>query len=187
MHRSHSATTEHFVTVFDTAFLPQGLRSIDRCNAWRENFILWVLATDGKVAGYLQRLALPNLTVVSALEMETAELGQVKPHRSRGEYCWTLTPFTFQVVFDRCPTAERATYLDADVYFFDSPWRLIEELVVAGRDVLITEHAYAGICDFGEPCTADSVQFTCRRTAAGVLEVVDWWKQPLPGAVLCTN
>ena len=76
---------------------------------------------DEAVERHLRQLALADLHIVPLAEIETPELLRVKPGRTRGEYCWTITPFTCQAVLDRDPLAQRATYVDADLFFLDDP------------------------------------------------------------------
>src|SRR5580700_1649533 len=115
------APREHFVTLFDDSFLPIGLALYESLVAHAGPFRLWVVAIDDAVENHLSQLALPDLTVIPLRTLETPELLAVKPGRTRAEYCWTLTPFTAQAVFDRDPTARRATYVDADVFFSADP------------------------------------------------------------------
>lgn len=169
---------EHFVTLFDSNFLPMGMNLHNSLMSHGQPFHLWIICMDELVEKQLARIALSNVTLLPLESVETPELLAVKPERSRGEYCWTLTPFTFQMVFVRDSTVDRVTYLDADLFFFATPQLLFSELETAGKDVLITEHAYAPEYEFylnlsGRFC----VQFmTFRRTAAAA-KVMRWWQE----------
>ncbi len=123
---------EHFVTLFDDSFLPIGLALYQSLVARARPFRLWVVAIDNDVEQHLAELALPDLAVIPLPSIETPELLAVKSGRSRAEYCWTLTPFTAKAVFDRDPTALRATYVDADVFFLADPRVLLDELDLVG-------------------------------------------------------
>jgi hypothetical protein len=137
-----TSDVEHFVTLFDNNFLPMGLCLHQSLLAQGGPFRLWVICMDEQVESNLKRLALPHVETIPVREMEDERLLAVKPGRSRGEYCWTLTPFVSQAVFDRDKSVERVTYLDADLFFFGSPQPLFEELEQSGKDVMITDHAY---------------------------------------------
>ena len=170
--------TEHFVTLFDSKFLPMGMALHNSLISQGQPFHLWIICMDDKVEQQLGLVALPNVTLLPLASMETSELLEVKPGRSRGEYCWTLTPFTFQAVFDRDDSITRVTYLDSDIFFFDTPLTLLREFDASGKHVLITEHAFAPEYDFyvnlsGRFC----VQFmTFRRSAEGK-KVMRWWQE----------
>lgn len=168
---------EHFVTLFDSHYLPQGLCLYRSLEEQGEPFHLWIVAMDDACADALASFALRHATVVPLSEIETEALRAVKPGRSIAEYCWTLTPFLPSYVFERAPGLPRATYVDADVFFFQPPGMLIRELVDSGRDVLITEHAFApehvSALRYGRFC----VQFVTFRNTAGGRRVLQWWQE----------
>lgn len=169
---------EHYVTLFDSNFLPMGLTLHSSMVTHCCPFHLWIICMDDLVEEQLARIALPHVTLLPLKSVETQELLEVKPERSRGEYCWTFTPFCFQSVFDQDEKIERITYLDSDLFFFNNPMILFNELDSVGKDILITEHAYAPEYEYylnlsGRFC----VQFmTFRRTAAAA-KVMQWWQE----------
>ena len=135
--------TEHYITLFDSAFLPQGLALHSSLQRHGGDFHLWILAMDNSAASILQTLELHRTSVVPLAAIEGPELLAAKLDRSTAEYCWTVTPFTPDVVFERDPQAERATYVDADVWLLKDPRVLFRQLENSGADALITPHAYA--------------------------------------------
>jgi hypothetical protein len=167
---------EHYVTIFDSNFVLSGLALHASLVAHGAPFRLWVLATDDLAIRQLERLALPHLSVIPLREVETPELLSVKGGRTVGEYCWTLTPFAPAAVFQRDPSVERVTYLDADLYFFDSPAGFLEELDGTTADVLVTEHAYAPEYDKTALSGRFCVQFLTFRNTPGGREVMRWWQ-----------
>lgn len=168
---------EHFVTLFDNNYLPMGLALHHSLRAQGQPFHLWIVCMDELVEQHLIRLALPHVSLIPLHEVEDAHLLAVKPLRSRAEYCWTLTPFTPQFVFERDAQVERVTYLDADLFFFDSPRLLLDEFEHSGKDVLITEHAYDPRYDKSRKSGRFCVQFmTFRRTEAAI-KVMHWWQE----------
>lgn len=170
-------TEEHFITLFDSKFLPMGLCLHASLMEHAHPFRLWVLCMDDAVLQQLSRMKLENVSLIALEEVETEALKSVKKSRSRGEYCWTLTPFTPQFVFDRAEDAERATYIDSDVYFFDSPSILLDELDESGKDVLITEHAYSPEYDKSAISGRFCVQFITFRRNHGGMKVMQWWQE----------
>jgi len=131
---------------------------------------------DETVEKQLLELNLPSTTIVPIREVETKELLSVKTNRSIGEYCWTLTPFTPQIVFDRAPQVKRATYIDADLFFFSSPEKIFRELEAIDKDVLITEHAYAKEYDQTATSGRFCVQFMTFNNNTGGKRVLHWWQ-----------
>ncbi|MGQ3685116.1 MAG: glycosyl transferase [Candidatus Loosdrechtia sp.] len=168
--------TEHFVTLFYSNFLPMGMALHSSLKAHAQTFHLWILCMDELVEKQLKMISLPNVTLISLKEVETKELVDVKSVRTLGEYCWTLTPFTPQVVFERDPTADRVTYLDADIFFFDDPSILIQELDQNRKHVLITEHAYDPYYDQLLASGRFCVQFLTFRRTEQAVRVMKWWQ-----------
>lgn len=172
-----TAHIEHFVTYFDNNFLPVGLCLHASLLEHGQPFHLWILCMDELVEQNLQHLELPHVTLIPLREAEDARLLAVKPTRSRGEYCWTLTPFTPQFVFDRDTQVNRVTYLDADLFFFASPKLLLDEFERSGKHVLITEHAYAPEYDRTVQSGRFCVQFMTFCRSQGGVGVMKWWQE----------
>lgn len=171
---------EHFVTLFDNNFLPMGLCLHASLLEHGYPFHLWILCMDELVEQNLERLVLPHVSLIQLREVEDARLLAVKPTRSRGEYCWTLTSFTPQFVFDRDPKVQRVTYLDADLFFFAPPKLLLDEFEHSGKHVLITEHAYDPRYErFGRAKRGGRfcVQFITFRRTPESTKVMRWWQK----------
>jgi hypothetical protein len=171
------AATEHYVTLFDGGFLPFGLCLHESLSHHAGDFHLWIVCMDEPAETALRRLALPNVSLIPVAEIETPQLLGVKAGRTRGEYCWTLTPFVPAAVFARCETAARVTYLDADLFFFASPLALFEELDSSGAHVLITEHAYDPDYDHSATSGRFCVQFMTFARSPQAGKVLDRWQR----------
>ena len=175
LQQPQSDGTEHYVTLFDANFLPQGLCLYYSLVRHGGDFVLWVLCLDRECLDTLQRLNLPRLCLLDLELLETPELRDIKPSRSRAEYCWTLTPFVIRFAFEADSKVQRVTYLDADMFFFKSPQSIFEEFEASGKSVLITDHAYAPEYDnsavSGQYCV-QLISFT-RFSAEPVRQ---WWE-----------
>ncbi|MGN6580917.1 MAG: hypothetical protein ACTHJ1_13155 [Bordetella sp.] len=167
---------EHYITLFDSLFLPQGLALHMSMERHAGAYTLWVLCMDEKAHDVLEKLSLPNVRLLRVGELETEELKRVKPGRSKGEYCWTLTPFTPRFVFEADASASRVTYIDADIWFRKSPAALFAELEHSGKHVLITDHAYAPEHDQSATSGQYCVQFMT-FTRNGGEAVRKWWEE----------
>lgn len=167
---------EHFVTVFNTSYLPAGLCLYHSLREQTGPFRLWVLCMDTTVEACLRELALPEVNLIPISEVESEALLAVKPGRTTGEYCWTLTPFAPEFVMVRDPSVKRVTYVDADLYFFDDPGILLDEFEASGAHVLITEHAYAPKYDKSAKSGIFCVQFMPFRNTPEAREVMHWWQ-----------
>lgn len=174
-----SRPVEHFCTLFDANFLPYGMTLAGSLERHAGPYRLWVLCMDEKVEAHLRRLGLPNVELIPLREVEAEAPGllTVKPGRTAGEYCWTLTPYIFDAVFRRAPEAARVTYLDSDLFFFDAPSLLLSELEASGKGVLITDHAYDPQYDQSAKSGRFCVQFITFGRDPASLEVNRWWRE----------
>ena len=150
---------EHFVTIFDSLFLPQGIALHCSMERHIDSYVLWVICVDEEAYRVLTQLNLPNLQPLDLRKLETSELLTVKANRTRGEYCWTLTPFSPRFVFDADQSVSRVTYIDADIWFRNQPDLIFSELEQSAKSVLITDHSYAAIYDQSAVSGQYCVQF----------------------------
>jgi len=165
----------HYVTLFDSNFLPQGLTLYESMVRHAAPFTLWVLCMDEKAQQVLKRLAKPGIRLVPVSEFETSQLLQIKQQRTRVEYCWTLTPMTPKIVFDRDSSVERVTYLDADMLFLKNPEPIHLEFSQSGKSVLITDHAFDAENDRTWTSGKYCVQFMTFVRAKSE-HVRQWWE-----------
>jgi hypothetical protein len=175
--RSGESGEEHFVTLFDRNFLASGLCLYRSLKEHAGAFRLWVICMDDLVEKRLRELALPQVSLLPLAQVQTEALRRVRPGRSIAEYCWTITPFAPEFVMDRAPGARRVTYLDADLYFFGDPRRLLGELDDEAAHVLITPHAYSPEYDRTALSGIYCVQFVTFRNSAEGRAVMRWWQE----------
>lgn len=168
---------EHFVTLFDFNFLPQGLAlhaSLER--HLKGSFKLWILCLDDQVFDCLILLGLFNISLLRLSQLEKSALLIAKTNRTLREYCWTLTPFAPFFVFDADKTVQRVTYLDADTWFLKNPSKIFSELELSHKSVLITDHAYAFEYDQSQTSGKYCVQFMTFLRSDGE-PVRAWWEE----------
>jgi hypothetical protein len=167
---------EHYITLFDSLFLPQGLALHASLQRHAGPYCLWVLCMDQKAHEILGHLDLPNLRLLDLAQVETEALRTVRPSRTRAEYCWTLTPFTPRFVFEADASVQRVTYVDADTWLVRSPKPVFDEFDASGKSVQITEHAYAPENDQAHTSGRFCVQFmTFVRDRGEPVRL--WWEQ----------
>jgi hypothetical protein len=169
-------SAEHFVTLFNSSFLPQGLALAGSLAEHCPRARLWVLCMDEAVQENLKAIGPPNVEIIPLHEIEDHRLLAAKSNRTTREYCWTLAAFTFDAVFARCRDARRVTYLDADLFFFSSPNRMFDELESTGAAVLITEHNFDPEYDRAGTVGKFCVQFLTMDRSARAEGVRSWWQ-----------
>ena len=150
---------EHFVTVLDRAFASRGLALYESLSRCERPFVLWFLCVDSEARDTLNRLDLPHARVLSVENIGFADLSVVEAQRTRKEFCWTLTPFSFLQVFSQDQSIQRVTYVDADVLVM-ADWKpIMDELEASGKSVLLTEHGFHPLWDQTERSGRFCVQF----------------------------
>lgn len=142
VHLALSDGTMIFCTLFNLAYLPQGItlyRSLERTRG--DNFVLYVLCMDDMTHEYLDTLALPNLRIVLLRDIEDAALLAVKAQRSVGEYCWTCTTPLVMYVQGLHREGTVVTYVDADIAFLGDPQAILDEM--GDGSIFVHEHDFA--------------------------------------------
>ncbi len=164
------------MTLLDSLFLPQLMALNKSMERHIPNYTLWVLCLDDEILRILNSLSLKNLKLLNLKEYETSELVEVKKNRSKGEYCWTLTPFAPKFVFETDPNVNRVTYIDADIWFRKNPIDFFIELQKSNKQILITDHSYAPEYDQSDLCGQFCVQFMV--FTRGDSDIVrEWWEK----------
>lgn len=164
------------VTLFDKNYALRGLaliRSLDRVGI---DYVMWVVALDEYVEELFEVLDHNRVRVIPLSDIETPALEAAKGNRSSAEYYWTLSPFVFDAVFDRSPHSEVVTYVDADLWFRQSPEHALTEFESSSASILITEHAYHPAFDATEKSGRFCVQFLSARRGRSD-EILSKWQQ----------
>jgi len=163
----------NYCTLFDSFYLNKALvmyRSLlKRC----ASFHLYIFAFDDKVLKLLKEMKLDHVTVISLAEFESEDLLKIKSDRTRGEYCWTCTPYTIDYCISKFNLSE-CTYIDADLYFVSDPTVLHEEM--GTNSVMITEHRYTKKYDVSVTHGIYCVQYITFKNDARGLKVLHWWR-----------
>lgn len=133
-----------YATYFDFGYLPRALTLLDSLRDYGDHSDVWMLCLDDQTHSYLAQAHKPGVHLVRLSELETAhpELLTVKNTRSRAEYIFTLGPtFLLDLFKQQLQLGDLLVYLDADLYFFDAPTRVGDDM--ADSSVGIIEHRYA--------------------------------------------
>lgn len=164
----------NFCTLFDSNYLSRGLamyKSLLKCES---DFHVYIVAFDQKCLDVLLRLNLKQATIISLKEFENEALLAVKGSRTRGEYCWTSS----SSLLWHCITTYNlsdCTYIDADLFFFNSPRILFEE--IGEQSICITEHRYSAQYNKAVKAGKYCVQFVYVKNNQDGMECLSWWKQ----------
>lgn len=167
-----------FCTLFDSNYLDKGLVLYESMERVMEQFKLYILAMDDKCEEVLKNMKLLHAVVISLDEFEDEELLEIKSKRSRAEYCWTCTASLIDFVLEQY-NEKYCTYVDSDLYFYENPQVLIEEMDKSECSVQIVEHGFGkGIIakkkekNAGRYC----VQFNTFKNVEDSLKILRTWK-----------
>jgi hypothetical protein len=168
------SSTMNFCTLFDSNYLSRGVALYRSLEEQTTQFHLYILAFDDTCADVLKKLNLLNATVITLPQFEDEDLLRVKKERTRGEYCWTSTSSLILYCIQNFKL-DHCTYLDADMYFYQSPKVLLDE-IPKHCSVLITEHRYTPKYDQSATSGRYCVQFMYFRNDANGMKVLNWWR-----------
>ncbi|MCH5266993.1 MAG: hypothetical protein J1E62_01505 [Lachnospiraceae bacterium] len=129
-----------FCTLFDSHYLDKGLVMYDSLKAVSNAFKFYVIAFDDKCYEVLKEMESDSLIPISMKEFESEELLQVKKSRSRGEYCWTCSSHAIAYILDHFET--KCTYIDADMYFYEDPQCVLDEMEQSNCQIQIIEQRF---------------------------------------------
>ncbi|GAB3813259.1 glycosyl transferase [Pontibacter rugosus] len=163
----------NFCTLFDSKFLPYGLNLHESLLKNCKSFHLYIFAFDEKCLKTLQTLNLKHTTVISLSEFEDEELLAVKPTRTPAEYCWTCTPSVVLYCINNY-NLENCTYIDSDVYFYDDPLKLVDEM--GSNEILLTLHNYTPKYDQTALSGKFCVQFMTFLNKKEGISALKWWR-----------
>lgn len=168
----------NFCTLFDSNYMDKGLVMYESLERHTDDYTLYIFAFDERAYTYINSLNLPNVVVIEEKEIVNEKLSALKAQRTRAEYCWTCTSVVIEYVLDvlKC---DNCTYLDSDIYFFDNPRILIDEMLENKKEVLITPHWFKTDLEnfliekiYGRYC----VQFNTFLNTPESRKVLEWWK-----------
>ena len=131
----------HFVTLFNFNYLPQGLAMINSLKS-DSKFTIWVICLDEKIFNFLSDKKIKNVNLIKLQELEKFIKYDYKKSRSFLEYCWLLTPFSIKYILENVPDIKEVTYIDADIFFFKKIDPLLVEFQNSNKDIYIQLHDF---------------------------------------------
>ena len=168
-----------FCTLFDSFYLDKGIvlyRSLEKCSG--TSFTLYVFCFDDTSYEILESMHLDRAILIRSTVLESETMLRLKAERTKAEYCWTCTPQIIEYVLNNYDE-NNVTYIDADLYFFQNPQPLLEEIVEADANIVITEHRFADtkrgrrlLRRSGKYC----VEFNYFDKSENASKCLGWWK-----------
>jgi hypothetical protein len=138
-----------------------------------EEFKLFYVCFDFETYDFLKERCLKNMEIIYIGEIEDIELLRVKNERSFAEYFYTCTAAIILFILEKY-SIDICIYLDSDIYFFNSPEILLDEMR-ADESAMIIEHRFTRKHQsalVGKYC----VQFMPFRNNENGKRILLWWK-----------
>ena len=131
-----------FCTYGDENYLPHVLSLLSSLRTQAANFRLLLLCLTEEAYRRVKPQEADDFRIHSIRDLELAdpELPKVKNGRSLIEYYFTCTPCWTRLAMEMEPEADWMTYLDADLYFYQSPNDVMTQL--EKYSVGITPHRF---------------------------------------------
>ncbi len=165
----------NFCTLFDKNYMSRGIAMYQSLIVHNENFHLYIFSFDDVCDETLRKMNLGKVTVVSLKDFEDERLLAVKLNRTRTEYCWTCTSSVILFCLEKYKLSN-CTYLDADLFFYQSPQLLVNEMPEKYH-VMITSHRYTSYYDQSKRSGKYCVQFMYFDNTEKSLQVLKWWRE----------
>lgn len=128
-------------TLFNVNYLDKGLVLYDSLEKVSNDFILYVLAMDEKCYEILCAINHKHLVPIRFHDFENDDLRTARQNRSMGEFCWTCSSSLIEYVLDTYKH-DSCTYVDADLYFYEDPKQIVDEMYEKGASALVTSHRF---------------------------------------------
>lgn len=170
-----SASSHVYCTYFDHRYLSRGLAMIASLRRVREEGLVWVLCLSDEAYESLQRVGAPGVEPIRLSDFERAnpDVAAVRDQRSTMEYFFTMTPWFVRHVMRLSPEADWVTYLDADLWFFDSPQPIYDEL--ESSSVGIIPHRFPSRQSWRLKYGTYNVGWVSFRLDDAGAACADWW------------
>ena len=137
---------------------------------------VFLLCLDSATFELAQDLVPKRVTPLNLEEIESRfpELLKAKAGRTEMEYVFTLTPFLLKWAQEKTEDNDLAIYLDADLFFHESPYSVIEEL--GPSEIGIIPHSYpANIAQSLRKYGLYNVGWVGFRNSQAGRQCLDWW------------
>ena len=165
-------------TLYNSLYLDKGLVLYNSLCECAKDFKLYVLCMDEKCYDVLTDLKQEHHIPVRLTDFEAGddELLAAKSNRSVGEYCWTCSSSFIRYILKHFGE-DNCTYVDADMYFYNDPEVLIEEMRGAGKSVMVVPHRFPEAKkELAKKVGTYCVEFNTFLNTPESFEVLEYWR-----------
>jgi hypothetical protein len=165
-----------YCTYCDHRYLPRALALLASMEARGFEGEFWLFCLSDECFRILSLLNLSRIRAVrlSELEAQFPELLAVKPARETIEYYYTCSPAIVAFALARRPDAESVTFLDSDLWFFQSPDRVFD--AIGAASVAIIPHNFVPRLRHLERFGRFNLGWVSFRNDAEGVGCLEWWR-----------
>ncbi len=166
----------YFCTYFDHNYLCQGLALHQSLQQHCKDFQLYVLCLSKECYEILSTLSPSQMILLKLEDFEAGdgELLKAKSNRSLVEYYFTCTPSLPLYILKNNPRIDMITYVDADLYFYNDPKPVFQEMV--GQSIGIIAHRYPDHYKAMEVCGVYNVGWLSFSNDDNSISCLKWWR-----------
>lgn len=162
-------------TLFNHYYLDKGLVLYDSLKEVSKDFRIYILCMDDRCFEILTDINYPEIVPIKLSNFEDDIMIEAKGNRTFGEYCWTCSSSLILYVLESYEEPI-CTYIDADMFFYQDPEILINEMRKAEKTVMITPHRFPPINKSMEVNGLYCVEFNTFVNEGNSLKVLRKWK-----------
>jgi hypothetical protein len=161
----------NFCIISGINYLAKAITMYESLVATGVDFNFYYVAFDKETFKCLERLNYKHIIPIHLRDIEDDQLKSIKKKRKVNEYYFTLTPSIILYIIKEFEL-DQCIYLDADLYFFQSPEILLQEM--HENSVMLTKHHPA--IDIVYPEGKFCVQFLPFKNDKYGIEILEWWR-----------
>jgi len=167
----------YFCTYFDEHYLPRALALFESLEQRGGEFQLWALCMDSGSYEAVAKLDHARLHPISLPEFlqDDPELREARKNRSSVEFYFTCSPSLPIFLFERFPEIDLLTYLDADLFFFEDPQPIFDE--IADTSIAIIPHRFSKCALDREKYGRYNVGWISFRRDEKAFACLRWWRE----------
>jgi hypothetical protein len=136
-----------------------------------------VLALTEECAWFLRGLGLERMRVLSLNDLVSREprLSAVRQDRDHASFIFTLTPQIVLAAMNFASYDEQVVYIDADMMFFGSPAKILEESKAS--DVALAPHHFSSHMEGQKRFGIYNVGWVGFKKSTGGVRCAHWWAE----------
>jgi len=138
-------TKTYYCTYFNAYYLPRFFALKESMKRYCGDFILYCVCMDDTSYEEVKKIASSQFVPILWKEFEDNDIAlqEAKHNRSTLEYFFTCTPSICYYVIRFIPEGGLLQYIDADIYFYNNPEPIFDEMI--GKSIGIIEHRFWGL------------------------------------------